>query len=374
MKSADGHAVRALYYLCGVADLARETQDGSLLAAAEKLADDVLSGKTYVTGGAGSVYFGERFSTPYELPNETAYAETCASIALVFFADRMFRLTGEKKYADVIERALYNGVLSGVSLDGTAFFYVNPLEVITDRIVYNDGLADEEKRKLPLQTRAKVFDCSCCPPNICRFIADLPEYIWNIDGNTLILCQYITSVLDVPQAEIRVESDFPYSGKVKLNVDSAGKNVVIKLRKPEWCDVKFENERDGFLVYDGVFDGKEIEIDFSMQPKRCFADPRVAENVKRAALTYGPSVLCAESCDNGPLCSVCVPLDEKITVTAERESPYALSAAVNAKRLKPQKRLYAYERPEESDVTLKLIPYFAWANRGRSDLKIWFPY
>ncbi len=371
-KEAVGHAVRALYLYSGMADLAMKTGDKRLIAALDALADDIISGKTFVTGGVGNCYGSERFAGKYDLPNERAYSETCAAIALAFFADRMFRLSGDKKYGDVFERALYNGILSGISLDGTKFFYTNPLEIHADKIKENETNVGWTKDRLPILERVKVFDCSCCPPNVCRFIAELSQYVYYLTENSLVVSQYITSSLDACGVKAEMTSDFPYSGKVGIRIISAGGKKTLKLRKPFWSDEKFANEKDGFLTFDGISDGKEINVDFGMKGKRVYANDKVYYDAGKVAFSYGPVVLCAEGCDNGDLSSVFASADGDIAVEPLKDDPKTLAAETDGYRAESGKELYSFERPVLKKIKLRLLPYFAWANRAPSDMKVWF--
>ena len=374
ITTADGHAVRALYLYSGMADVALSDGDTQLKDALIRVSENIMNKRMYITGGTGSAYEGEKFTSDYDLPNKTAYSETCASIALAFFSDRMFRLTKDKKYEDLFERVLYNGVLAGVSLDGSSFFYTNPLEINANSIKYNENYANRRFRQvLPIIKRVEVFDCSCCPPNICRFFADLAEYIWQYEDDTFYLSQYITSSLKTDKAEISVVSDFPYSAKIKLTVNSLGNNITLKLRKPEWCKKNFKNQKDGFIVYNGVFKDKVIELDFGMQFTKIYANPKVNEDLKKVAFSYGPIVFCAEGCDNKKLFGTFIPSGD-LSPIVKKNKDTVLKAVINAKYFKPTENLYSDKQPKVSKTTLTLIPYFTWANRTISDMKIWFPY
>ena len=218
-KEAEGHAVRALYLYTAMADLAKEDGDEALKAAAETLFEDITRQKMYITGGVGSVHIGERFSCAYDLINYSAYAETCAAIAMALFSEKMFCLTGKAKHAAAFERALYNGILAGESLSGDEFFYVNPLEMQLDKTRYNAAFSGW-REAAPIASRVKLFYCSCCPPNLCRFIARLGGFLWyggeNNGENSVTLAQPISSCLDCGRAKIRVQSGLPYNGKVRL--------------------------------------------------------------------------------------------------------------------------------------------------------------
>lgn len=370
--SAVGHAVRALYLYTAMADMAKLSEDEGMKRACENLFEDIVKKKMYVTGGTGSVHGGERFTVDYDLPNFKAYSETCASIALVFFSDRMLRLTGEAKYGHILERALYNGALAGVSLDGSEFFYVNPLEMQAERTKHlRSGWTNEP---LPIMKRLKVFNCSCCPPNVCRFMEEIPQYIWYADEktNVLTLSLHVSSELKSELADVSLQSGFPYNGKVKMRVNSHGKKIIVRVRKPEWCAECYANEQEGYLVYEGVFANEEIEIEFPMRIKAIYANANIPETAGKTAFSYGPLVLCAEGTDNKfPLFGVKPKGIEGACVTVDERSPFALKATLPAILVGAGTDLYVYELVEE-EVTLTLIPYFAWANREENDMRVWF--
>ena len=372
---AVGHAVRAMYLYIAMADMAKLTGDEELRKATEILFDDVTQKKMYITGGIGSSHHGERFTVPYDLENYTSYAETCASIGLALLCDRMQKLTGEAKYGHVFERALYNGILSGVSLDGEHFFYINPLEMQNERKSFFAGHKVPFVHS-PLSSRVKVFGCSCCPPNVTRFIEELPSYIWYADEekNELILSQYISSSLSNDFVDASITSSFPQSGKVCVKVNSKGKNITLKLRIPEWCDKKFENAKDGYLVYEGVFNGEEICVDFEMKVRLAYANGNVWENSGRTAITYGPLVFCAEGKDNDFALPKVQIGDVQNAVLENTDDGYVVRLKLPAYLVKNTKALYTFETPEYEEITLQMIPYFTWANREEGDMRVWFPY
>ena len=372
---AVGHAVRAMYLYIAMADMAKLTGDEELRKATEILFDDVTQKKMYITGGIGSSHHGERFTVPYDLENYTSYAETCASIGFAFFCDRMQQLTGEAKYGHAFERLLYNGILSGVSLDGEHFFYINPLEMQNERKSFFAGHKVPFVHS-PLSSRVKVFGCSCCPPNVTRFIEELPSYIWYADEekNELILSQYISSSLSNDFVDASITSSFPQSGKVCVKVNSKGKKITLKLRIPQWCDKKFENAKDGYLIYEGVFNGEEICVDFEMKVRLAYANGNVWENSGRTAVTYGPLVFCAESKDNDFALPKVQIGDVQNAVLENTDDGYVVRLKLPAYLVKNTKALYTFETPEYEEITLQMIPYFAWANREEGDMRVWFPY
>jgi DUF1680 family protein len=231
--TAVGHSVRATYFYSAMADLALRDGDEELKNACEKIFDDILNHKMYITGGIGSTHQGEAFTIDYDLPSEGAYAETCAAIGLVFFAQRMLLLTGEKKYADVIERVLYNGFLSSTSLDGKSFFYVNPLEIVKSNHYRHASV--NRKDPLPPMTRYEVFDCSCCPPNIVRFLGSLSALAYTYDESAVYLQQFINceAKFEIDGKEITLvqKTNYPENGKISL---LSSEDLTVFVRVPEY--------------------------------------------------------------------------------------------------------------------------------------------
>lgn len=241
---AEGHAVRAVYLYSGMADVARETDDASLWDACLRLWENVTTRQMYVTGAIGQSEIGESFTYDYDLPNDTIYAETCAQLGLCFFAQRMLMKDLDSRYSDVMERALYNGAISGMSLDGTRFFYVNPLEVVPKACEEDDLLRHVE------YVRQKWFPCSCCPPNLARTLESIAGYAYSTGERSVNVHLYIGGDLKVDlggqKAALKVTTDYPWSGAVQVDVMSAG-DFALKLRKPGWCQ-KFSLKRNGVPV------------------------------------------------------------------------------------------------------------------------------
>ena len=230
---AVGHAVRAVYLYSGMADIARLTEDDTLFDACKRLWDNMVQKKLYITGGIGGTHMGEAFSFNYDLPNDTAYAETCASIGLVFFARRMLEICPDVQYADVMEQALYNTVLAGMALDGKSFFYVNPLEVLPEA-------CHKDERKFHVKpVRQKWFGCACCPPNLARTLSSVSSYAFTEKDDTLFVHLYIGSdikkTVNGTDVSVRMTSEFPWNGKVTLQADSADTPFTLALRIPGWC-------------------------------------------------------------------------------------------------------------------------------------------
>ena len=385
---AVGHAVRAVYLYAGMAELARIDRDDSLLQACRTLWDSITQRKMYITGGIGGTHIGESFSFDYDLPSDTAYAETCASIGLIFFAGRMLQLEADAKYADVMETALYNGVLSGMALDGKSFFYVNPLAV--------DPVAcHKDERKAHVQpVRQKWFGCACCPPNLARLIGSIGRYAYTASEDTLYLHLYIGSdlKLSTPEGEVHVQlrSHFPYNGTVSIRVSGEGAasgKWSLALRIPGWCreykscgisldDARLEN---GYLYITRAWKEDEfLELDFVMNIRLMQSNPLVRETAGQIAVTRGPVVYCLEERDNGKnLHLLALSANAKAHIepfSIEGEKFPAVVAIGWKETEEPDQagRLYRTARPVEYEpVELKFVPYYTWANRGENEMTVW---
>ncbi|MCR5264105.1 MAG: glycoside hydrolase family 127 protein, partial [Clostridiales bacterium] len=290
--TAEGHSVRAVYLYSAMADLAERTGDEGLKNACLKLYHNITEQRMYVTGAIGSSSNGERFSFDYNLPNIHAYAESCANLGLALFARRIALLDTDARYADTIETVIYNGFLSGLSLDGKAFFYENPLEI-------DPALLKRHGEHFPITQRLEVFGCSCCPPNITRFIASIGDFIYNADDDAVYVNQYISNHAEFDFKGGKVSADmtscFPYDGKVSFTWHGAP--AVVAFRKPGWCD-SIKAGSDGYIRLE-MKDGETADFDFEMKPLIIDADPRVQEDSGRYAVKRGPLVWCMEGVDNG---------------------------------------------------------------------------
>ena len=385
---AVGHAVRAVYLYSGMAELARVDGDDSLLKACRTLWDSITGKKMYITGGIGGTHIGEAFSFDYDLPSDTAYAETCASIGLIFFAGRMLQLEADVRYADVMEKALYNGVLSGIALDGKSFFYVNPLSV--------DPVAcHKDERKAHVQpVRQKWFGCACCPPNLARLISSVGRYAYTSTEDTLYIHLYIGSdlKLQTPEGEVtvKVRSNFPYNGKVSIQVGGEGAasgKWTLALRIPGWCK---DWKSSGFSVEDARLEkgylyitrewkqDETLELDFPMEVRLMQSNPRVRETEGQLAVTRGPVVYCLEEKDNGSnLHLLALSYDAKTRTepfSIEGEQFPAILADGWREKQQPdaENGLYCEAAPVEYEpVELKFVPYYTWANRGENEMTVW---
>lgn len=366
---AVGHAVRAMYLYTGMAYLAAETGDRSLVAACQKLWEDATERKMYVTGGLGSTFIGEAFTTPYDLPADQAYTETCAGIALCFFGGGMLALDNNAVYADVIERALYNGVTSGLSIDGAQFFYENPLEInLSERFASAWGA-----RRFPAHRRVACFACSCCPPNINRLLASLGNYVYGLEGDTLYVNQFATSDMTDGAVTAEIKTAYPNEGTVTVTAKGVSK---LAIRIPAWCDSFTLNKtytmQNGYAMVDN--DGTPVNVTFDLTPRRVWADARVLRTANQAAIMKGPVVYCAEGVDNGEgeLHNYILPTN--FTAAEEASTEYGLPtlAVPCVKRVTDGDSLYRNTPPKTEAATLRLIPYNAFANRQETDMRVWF--
>ena len=370
-KEAVGHAVRATYMYAGMADVAALTGDQGYIHAIDTIWDNIVSKKMYITGGIGSTNDGEAFGANYELPNTTAYNETCAAIGMVYVNHRLFLLHGDSKYYDVLERTLYNGLISGVSLEGDAFFYPNPLEV-------------KKERKYQRQA---WFGCACCPSNISRFIPSLPGYVYAVKDNDVYVNLFMgnTSTLQVngKPVTLKQETAYPYSGEVKLVIEEANQPFTMKVRIPGWArneampsnlyafadglqsqySVKINGEviktelQQGYCSISRDWKtGDVVELSLDLQPRLVKANNQVEADRGRVAVQCGPIVYCAESPDNEQsIGSIILNGLTQLKVEWQPEKLYGINQIV-------------------TDKGVTLIPYYAWAHRGVSDMEVWIPF
>lgn len=380
---AVGHAVRATYLYSGMADFARITQDDSLKQACEKIWEDIVQRKMYITGGVGGTHIGEAFSFAYDLPNDTAYAETCASIGLVFFARRMLEMEPDSKYANIMEKELYNIILSGIGLEGTSFFYVNPLEVLPE------ACHKDERKEHVKSVRQKWFGCACCPPNLARVISSIGTYVFTEKEDTVFVHLYIGShynrKMETSGAKISVKSEFPWNGHVEVQINSDGDQAfTIALRIPDWCDdyqIKGIEDAEtqlnhGYLNITKIWKEELLELEFPMKVKILEADSRVREDIGKAAVIRGPIVYCLEEADNGDSLHL-LKMDETSEFKTERlqiatESVLAVKAQGWRQKKSENPELYIPHRKAEfEETTLTWIPYYTWANRGEGEMQVW---
>ena len=385
---AEGHAVRAMYLYSGAADVAWETGDEALAETCRRLWNSTVRRRMYVTGAIGSSEYGEAFTFDYDLPNDTIYGETCAAIGLVFFARRMLKLEKKGEYADTMERALYNGVLSGMQLDGTRFFYVNPLEVVPEAC-----RKDQHKRHVTPQ-RQPWFGCACCPPNLIRLLASLEDYLFSAEGNDVFVHLYADSAFDLDLdgqgASLAVRTDYPWSGKIAIAVAAAQPAAfTLHLRIPGWCkawrlsvngEVFDAESLDGYAAIQRTWrGGDQIELDLDMPVRLVRANPRIREDAGRLAVARGPVVYCLEEADNGPdLHLLCLGAAQPGDFEA-RWLPQKLGGivALACDGLRETDEgwngvPYADDIPVAAHpARLVFIPYYSWANRSEGEMRVW---
>ncbi len=381
---AVGHAVRAVYLYSGMAAVAKETNDASLFDACGRLWDNMVGKKLYITGGIGQTHMGEAFSFPYDLPNDTAYAETCASIGLMFFARRMLEIHPDRRYADEMERALYNTVLSGMALDGKSFFYVNPLEVLPEAC-----RLDERKFHVK-PVRQKWFGCACCPPNLARLIGSIGSYAYTENETTLFAHLYVGGTVQKQVGgksfSVCVSSEFPWNGCVRIQFPEDTPEFTLALRIPGWCSTYAltgaggakQTLRDGYLYLTKAFrrtDCLTLTLPTEVCIRQC--SPLVRENIGKVAVTRGPVVYCLESVDNGEgLWRLSLSPDaaakvEPICIAGE-EFPSIRIPGFRQRVSEDSAELYKpYTIPEKEPVILRFVPYYTWANRGENEMSVW---
>ena len=382
---AEGHAVRAVYLYSGMADVAVETGDQTLFEACRTLFDNIVSRRMYITGAIGSTHVGEAFTYDYDLPNESVYAETCAQIGLCFFAQRMLNSEMDGRYADVIERALYNSVLSGMSLDAKRFFYVNPLEVVPEACEKDDRLRHVKPQ------RQKWFGCACCPPNLARFLGSLPSYAFSAGGDTLYMHLYIGGEVRVALAHaevhLSVESDYPWDGRVRLTVHTPGE-YGIAVRISGWCrgyELKVNGESvssepvRGYVSLNRVWREEDmVELNLKMLVTLMRANPAVRADTGKLCVVRGPLVYSLEEADNGKdLHLLRLPLQTAFEVHDEPQLLGGIRTircnAFRRSKSFAEGQLYApvCGAEEMTETQLTWIPYFAWANREPGEMAVW---
>ena len=375
---AVGHAVRALYMYAGMTDIAALYRDQNYLGAVHNLWENTYHKKMYITGGLGSRREGEAFGDDYELPNLTAYNETCAAIASVYWNHRLFRLTGHSKYYDIIERTLYNGLISGISLDGKKFFYPNPTE--------SDGTY---KFNMGSCTRQPWFDCSCCPTNLIRFIPSIPTLIYAVSEDSLYMNLFVASrahlVIGGQKVGITQETDYPWDGYINISVYPEKRaKFTLKLRLPGWAQgsaatddlysylnkncaeitLKVNGQAEKIILNKGYAEitrkwkpSDKVELVLPMNIRKVVTNEKVIENRNKVAFEYGPIVYCAEEIDNRHIADISISDDTELKMFEKR----ILSERVMAMQGKIHQKEFT------------LVPYYLWSNRGVGKMKVWFP-
>ncbi len=360
LEGITGHAVRAMYLFCGMADVAALKQDEGYMLALNRLWDDVVLRKMYITGGIGSSRRNKGFTEPFDLPNYEAYCETCASVGMVLWNSRMNELTGDAKYVDVLERSLYNGALAGISLRGDLFFYVNPLASHGDH------------------HRCEWYGTACCPSQVSRFLPSIGNYIYGLSENAVWVNLYIGNSAEIKTGQrgnksftLQQETDYPWNGNVKLTVGALRKPMEkeIRLRIPDWCEgysiaVNGETFKEvpvemGYAVINRVWnENDEITLMMDMPVKMVQADPRVKENIDKRSVQRGPLVYCMEEVDNPLFNELALSADTRFTTAFV---PSLLNGVTTIEAI-------------TGDQAIIFIPYYAWDNRDAGQMKVWVDY
>ncbi len=366
--TADGHSVRALYLFAGMADIARIYGDKGLFETCERCFENIVEKRMYITGATGSTCHGEAFTIDYDLPNREAYAETCAAIALAYFGTRMTIINPDSKYADAVERVMYNGAISGISMDGKSFFYENPLEVLPEFNKVN--ISTDSQRHFPISQRKEVFDCSCCPPNVIRFISSVGDFVYSLSNDTVFINQYMNSEAEFEGIKIIQETNYPVSGEIKI-IATGCKKVAVRI--PSWCssfklNKSFELEK-GYAYIELNGDG-EIHLHLSMKPTFISANKRVHDCAGRVALMRGPIVYCIEGIDNGKdIKSLRVDISGETTLG---KSDFLVPDIIASGYKEAESDSLYFEASETLfPIGLKFIPYFAYENRGDTEMVVW---
>lgn len=402
---AMGHSVRANYLYAGVADLYLESGEEQLKKNLDSIWEDIVTRKMYITGACGALYDGtspdgtdytpdnvqkvhQSYGRPYQLPHSTAHNETCANIGNLFFNWRMFTATGEAKYTDIVENCLYNSILSGISLDGKKYFYTNPLRISKD-LPYTLRWPKE---------RTEYISCFCCPPNTLRTLCEAQDYAYSIEkggvyvnlygGNTL-----NTNIEGIGEITLTQKTDYPWDGAVNISVDKlkGKKQFEIKLRVPDWCTegakITVNGEEQNIEAKAGTYatvnrtwkKGDVVSINMPMRTRIVEANPLVEESRGQVAVQRGPIVYCLESNDLGGLSidDIAIPLDAKFTpvdMTIDGSRIKALEGEViNRSEASWKGQLYREATAKKQMVKVRLIPYYAWGNRGKSEMTVWMP-
>lgn len=384
---AEGHAVRAAYMYTGMADVAALTGNTGYFNAIDKIWNNVVTKKLYITGGIGATGAGEAFGKDYQLPNMSAYAETCAAIGNVYWNERMFLLHGESKYIDVLERTLYNGLLSGVSLTGNRFFYPNPLASMFQH------------------QRGAWFSCACCITNMTRFLPSVPGYVYAQDKNDLYVNLFVGSTSDIKllagKLNIIQTTDYPWNGKVDIAIDPEKSfKFILRVRIPGWVQqpvpgdlysfidpskspvtiyinnkpVSFTTEK-GYAVFERSWKkGDHITLQLPMETEKVVANSNVKDDADRFAFERGPIVYCLEGPDNKDSLVQNIMINRSVMATANYQADLLNGVTViNAKGIGAKRQLNS-DVLIETDQPVRAIPYYAWANRGPSEMTVWIPY
>ena len=404
--TAMGHAVRANYLYAGVADVYAETGEEQLMNNLTSIWSDIVTRKMYVTGACGALYDGtspdgtfytpdsiqkvhQSYGRPYQLPNSTAHNETCANIGNLLFNWRMLQVTGEAKYADIVETVLYNSILSGISLDGKRFFYTNPLKV-SKELPYTLRWSKEREEYIKL--------CNCCPPNTVRTLSQVQNYAYSVAGDVIYFNLYggnefKTSFGNKENLKITQTTDYPWDGKIMIDVTEAPKKKILtfQFRIPSWCDnatitvndqsVDTKIVADAFIPVNRQWKkGDKIEINLEMKAKLLESHPLVEETRNQTTVKRGPIVYCLEGVDvqgGKSIDNVLIPTDIEFTTRKEIIDGSSIVVLDGTAKLTNEaswkNTLYRPVKKSDNKVNITLIPYYAWGNRGKMDMTVWMP-
>ncbi len=373
LSLAQGHAVRATYLYIAMAESALKTGDTRLLDACKRVWRDIVDKKMYVTGGIGSSRKGEAFTTEYDLPTLEAYSESCSAIGLALFALSMQQNELNAEYGDVIERVMYNSMLSPTSLDGKSFFYENPLEIHLASVDKETSLNLENKTVLPIRHRLEVFNCSCCPPNVNRIFARIGDFFFSKYKNSFVINQYSAVSYDDGKNKIEIVTNYPNDGKVTLKIDKTDCGEIL-LRKPSWCESYSISvnavEKNGYISIPAICG--VVQLNFDIKPYFVECNPLSRANAGRVALLYGPIVYCIERIDNDyELNALAVDVSKKVTALKVDETYGMRTLKASAVLDESFNGLYRKITPSQKNVTLTYIPYYAFANREECDMLVW---
>lgn len=381
--TAEGHAVRLVYMCTAMAAVAAERHDTELYEAAKRIWKNIVEKRMYITGGIGSTVHGEAFTFDYDLPNDTMYCETCASIGLSFFAKQMLENESRGEYADVMERALYNTALDGMALDGRHFFYVNPLSA-------NPTASKNDPSKGHVKcVRPEWLGCACCPPNLARMVASVERYAFHRDADTIYADLFMgcEGSFEVPGGEVTIKetTDYPWNGAVTFEIRNTGEGPMnFAFRVPGWSkgfmlsvdgESTSSNVVNGYAIISGRFTQACVNVRFDMPVRKCHANINVAADRGKTAIMRGPLVYCLEEVDNGPgLQRLSIGYNSNLMYHYEEMLLGGVGVIDGEGYIDEEisnKPVYAEKVSERKPKRLRFIPYFAWANRGENEMTVW---
>lgn len=381
--TAEGHSVRAMYLYCAMADLAWQDGDESLKKACETLFSNVVNKRMYVTGGIGSSHVGEAFTFDYDLMNRTAYAETCAALGLALFARRMLRVEPRGIYADIAELALYNGSLAGISVSGDSFFYENPLE-IQPAVLHHNELYPKARDSMPISQRVKVFDCSCCPPNLLRVIGSVADFAYGETDTTLYSHLFMAGEAQTRFGAIVQSTQYPYEGTVEYRMPQGAEKYTLAVHLPAWAEDDYTLTlngglyevcpKDGYLYITREWKpGDVLKLEMPFRARLVQANPAAHEDCGRVAVMRGPLVYCAEEVDNGRYVKdIAVCADAEYVPEWNEELRAPILRTIGTRRVWPNGNpLYTSKPVRRMHCEIVLVPYACFANRGESEMCVW---